>query len=1314
MLYALLPVVLFLATFQVFLYFIKPTVEKFVLSQLESYSEKNLAYKISAKNFDFSLVAPRALLNEVSFQPLDKNYPALTVRQIRLNLDFFQLLGGRIFFSSLAIHDVGVSLNIATEKQKKDLVKNPEIPTELIFKMLKKIPLRQINLSQIHPDIFFPDLKTRITTTIPRMSLTLTQSTLAMAIEQSQVHIVGPHQQVTDMQLYLDTLVTPKSLQIENFILRGLGSSVRLKGFFTKWDQILIKPQGNINYEIVASMAEIKTLFAFFPQIPWPALEGSLQSAGEFDFNGLETSRGGFFINGMGLSFQGFEIGKIQLSALLGPGEISIPRLEVEHSAGVAKIEKGVLKYQMQPFSAKLRLDAESPNMDIHRLLKAIHVGDLNLDLEIQPKLTCDGTLVPNLDWGCSGKIHASNLEVRSGREKSSTIVRLKKFSADGKFTVDREKVTYQAGAHWGSNHGESDGVIAYQSGFKINYRTLKPANLAEVDALSHFKVEGLADLSGTTEGNSKTATFFVDLSGQNLAFENYLLGQAQGKLRYQSGHLFFENMSGLARTSPYQAELDIDLQEATLSVTAQSTHLELADLQNALQRIATVPFEALGRGQLQVTAQGPIDLSELSYDISSHFKKVKISGEYFDDFNFSLAAEQGHVQVRDIFLMKNSSLIRMTGTVDPQGITNLAVKGEKINLEESDWFSKLGNISGLLDFDVEIRKQILFPLVNLKGHLSELALEDQIFPDSYLSFIISREKIDGSVSLLGNRLQSNFSIPFKDNLPMKFQAKAKDWNFSTFFALFGNSQKLSDYDSALTANIDLESGSGSFLKSSGQISIDQIFLQKEDNRIENKGLMLISADQGKFTSKSFVLQGRQTELELISDESTVENLNLKIKGNTSLSLFVIFFSFMEELSGLGKIDLNIKGPLVKPDILGFASLDSVYLKIKNLVHAFEKGSVQAQFSKSNVVFERIQAQFAGGKLKGDGQMEIRGPQDIPLDISADFENVSLNIPEHFKTYGNGELQISGNWFPFKLSGNYYVDRGYIDKEFGDDAFAAPSTLNVPTFLINPTIDPLELDLKVDLTKAVQIKNSQAVGQLTGQLMVQGPPQKAGLTGKINFDKATVLNVRDKSFETNIGTLQFKGEREINPILYFSARSRVSDYDVNLLVQGTAKEPLVSFSSSPPLSDKELISLLAFGATSSRLEKQAASRDQENNLSYQIGTAIVANNPVTKNIQQTLGVNFSFSSAYDDTKNISKQKATVTKPLGKNLSASASRLRGEQSSTEVKLEYSINSNVSAIATWESRDPSENKASVDTQKPTESVFGLDLDFRKEFK
>jgi len=215
--------------------------------------------------------------------------------------------------------------------------------------------------------------------------------------------------------------------------------------------------------------------------------------------------------------------------------------------------------------------------------------------------------------------------------------------------------------------------------------------------------------------------------------------------------------------------------------------------------------------------------------------------------------------------------------------------------------------------------------------------------------------------------------------------------------------------------------------------------------------------------------------------------------------------------------------------------------------------------------------------------------------------------------------------------------------------------------------------------------------------------------------KGTKALFRDKVFEVQSANVKFANENDINPELYVSARSRISEYDINMVIQGRAKDPVVRLSSVPPLSDQDIISLIALGVRSQTLEKQVgeANKAREATMGALLTEAVTQMEGV-RQFQKKTGVEIQITSSYDDTKKVSIQRFTLSRKLSEKVRASATQTAGALSSQEYTLQYNFTESLSAIGRFEDRKYNNNSGEIQEEKQDQSILGLDLEFKKEFK
>jgi translocation and assembly module TamB len=917
--------------------------------------------------------------------------------------------------------------------------------------------------------------------------------------------------------------------------------------------------------------------------------------------------------------------------------------------------------------------------------------------------------------------VSGDQLEVRSGEKKSDIIAWLDHFEANGGVTVTRSAVSYKTQLKIGQDSGTSDGVISYRDGFKINYATDNLLHFENVKQLAGLKLEGAAAIKGSTQGDSHAATFAMSLNGQNVVFEDFQLGAPTTALRYESGHLFFDNLQGLIGASHYTGAVDVDLVKHRVAGKVSANTFDVQDMLSVFSRRFQMPVSFSGTGSLNAVVEGPFKLGELSYDLNVTLFPGMVAGETYDHAEVSLHSDAGHLRVEKAVISKNKSRIVATGTGLPNGDIDINFHGSDFLLEESENISYLGaNIAGNLNFDMRLKGFILAPDVRLTGKFTQTYVEEQELPESDFDVNFFKESVSGKTSLAGGKLLADFTFPYVESAPFHLKLNAKDWNYSTLFALIGGGSLLNDYEAGITGTLDLNAERGGFFAATGEGQVDQLYLKRGTLTLSNRGTMTLSMKNGSTTLNNFVLRDHQGSfLEMKGHDFTKEKLNVRLDGSVNMRLLQIFVPFLEDLSGQAHIGVDVAGKIEAPEVLGNANIENGYVKIKGFPHPLQRIQSQVEFSQSKVMINSFNGALAGGTFSGDGTVLLSGLRNIPVNIKAHVDNVSLNVPDKVHTNGSGDLTFSGNWFPYALSGTYHVSGGLMEMELTDGGTSNKLKQSdyLPKVILQSAFEPVVLDVNVILDHPLPVKNSMMEGAVTGQLQVKGPPDQPVLLGKINAEKGMKIIFRDKTFDVQSANVQFNNPREINPELYATAFTRINEYDINILVQGTAKDPIVRLSSMPPLSQPDIVSLIALGiiSQSNVLERQTENSQQQATSNVQLGAAVFSNLKPVKDLQQQFGVDFQVSSVYDDTRNTSTQTITLSKKLSERLKASASRLTGETDATAFKLQYSITPNVSAIGSYENRQVQDQSLLQTGQaNQYESILGLDLEFKKEFR
>jgi len=1299
-------------------YWAIPAGEAWALNKLQSYSEKNLPVVIQAETIKFNILKNMASVEKITVttkSDLKMYMDYAHIESVRVNLDLFQLLTGRILVSAILVDSPAARIQLDPILDKPS--KPEALPLKQVFELLEKIPVERIFVHNLNLDLQSQKLKSSAHLQGADLLLGNHLNSATLRLDVPRLNLVVANQGPVETRLDISTVLGRDNLRILRAGARYGESELVVKGEFDKFSQVMLHPrvslEGSGNFKLQEIMQQLRPMFANYKL---PPVAGSATTRLNLKINGKDQITGKMDLKTSDVSVDKFTLGNAALQGVFKGNSLIFPEIQLNHPAGTARLVDSEIHLQQ---NLDFKTTVKVSKLDLQKLMTSLNLHEIPVWLTLQGDLPCSGQIKSPIKVVCEGSVAGENLLIASEfKNPKNVIADIEKMGAKGQVEITEKAVSYKAQLQLGTNSGESSGTIDFAKGFHISYSSPR-VDFSNIRNLANFKFKGFGSLEGSTKGDSHSAVFDMKMKLQDFTFEDYYLGQLNGTLAYEKGHLLLNDLSGLLPKSSYQGSLNVDLHESRIVGRIKAPTLDLADLVKVFEAHYLFPLEVRASGSADISFSGPLNFWKLSYQLDSRFKNGHFAGESFDELILNAQSTQGNTQVQRAFLRKNAATIVALGGISPQQDLNLKVEGKNFRLDESDFISKIStNIFGILNFSSQLQGKVTEPDIALRGSITETVLDEQEAPSSFFDLKIRKSAMEGNANLFGHRIQADWLLPFS-NTPLRLRVKTVDWNYASLLSILSGNAYQNEYDSSLTADVDLQSESGQWRKSTGNIHVKNLFLKRGHLSFRNPDPIQVRVDNGKIRIQNFNLEGPQNSIQLRGQDFTLDNMNVNLVANTELRLFHMLFPFLDDLGGSIQASATVSGSLLKPQILGSLTTNNSFVKIKGLPHPIERIQAEVNFSQTKVLINSIKAQMAGGLVSADGNITINEYRNIPTSIRLNLDGVNLNIPEKVRTSGSAELMISGKWFPFLLSGTYRVSSGIFEREFTEGEVSALSTrqsIYLPKILRQSSFDSLLLDVQILFEKSFLVKNSLVDGAVQGNLQVKGSISDPILIGRLQTDKNTKLIFKDKAFDVQTANVLFNNPSEINPEIYVSAQARVNDYDIMILAQGPAKNlKSIRLTSVPPLPEQDIISLLALGVTSSRSEYSGSQgREQQVQAGYELGFAIMAQ-PINKEFQNRLGVNVQLSSSFDSTRNISVPKVTFSRKLSNKVNASASRSLGaDTNDVEVKLRYLINNNVSAIGSYESSQTTQGGQGVTNSAREKNFFGLDLEFRRDFK
>jgi translocation and assembly module TamB len=298
------------------------------------------------------------------------------------------------------------------------------------------------------------------------------------------------------------------------------------------------------------------------------------------------------------------------------------------------------------------------------------------------------------------------------------------------------------------------------------------------------------------------------------------------------------------------------------------------------------------------------------------------------------------------------------------------------------------------------------------------------------------------------------------------------------------------------------------------------------------------------------------------------------------------------DMSGPLAVGADISGRLADPVIRGSLKTQNARLESQVTGMVIDHVASQARFSGPQLIFSQIAGQTAGGgAVSGNGSITFAGGKTL-LNLSFSAKDALLLNRDDVAARVTGPLQLKSDGNGGVISGDLHLNKGRFQLGRASAAASVPQ-LNVRETGLAPedvievaNLHPWKLDLKLTGSN-LQVTGLGINSRWTTNLQIGGLADAPRFTGRAELVQGN-YDFAGRSFRLDRGVIRFRGESPPNPLLDIHAEAQVQGLDASVIVQGTGLKPEITFASTPPLPQDELLSRILFGTSITNLSAPEA------------------------------------------------------------------------------------------------------------------------------
>ena len=790
-----------------------------------------------------------------------------------------------------------------------------------------------------------------------------------------------------------------------------------------------------------------------------------------------------------------------------------------------------------------------------------------------------------------------AQFDVESDFLKSLHLDYLKKGLLSGKLGIrgiiaQGEKMNLSAEAKVKNEAGilslNAEGTIAENNylNLKINASGINLEELGEI--LNYQEIKGVAGFTGQLSGLLDNLKIKGEIEAEEGQISKLPFDYLEGKIDYQSSKLKLEELVFKDEGLGLKGNGSIDFTEGEDTEANFVFKVEQADI-DYLAKLYNYDFPLSGLAQGEIVIEGIWPKIIARGDLG--LKDINLANYRANSGSLIFVLENNKIKVENMVLNSGKAQLYAQGEVNLVEGLPLDLRVNFLNQDSSYLISNfvqsdlINRFRGKATGSLEIKGNYASPDLYLSALIEDVQLEGVALN----SIEVKLDKIGPLVRInrlklsqrKGELVAGGWINLDEDNKNLDIHLSADNVDLSQLSSLFNFEEEIKglvNFKAEVTGGIDLPNISFSAKIEKGEfqdfifdnltfealynqdiLEVKQFVLDKEGHQIKGNGQV----------PYKFSFMGKEKITPSLAEIPINFILTLE---NTDLSFISMFFKEdIKQIQGLTNAELELSGTLNQPVLNGSITLTDGEVELYELPAKINALNVSLQLEDNLVNIEDINFQIDRYRIYTSGEFALKNLQPQDLDIKIWTNKEEILYQDIFKAQADLKAKLTGLFTSPRVEGILTLSQAELNwKDSNKDIPLNPSELL--SKLINFKGD---IDLEVNILDDFIAKTNDFNLKLEGGLKVQGALSAPRLNGGLKIKQGYIAFL-DKKFRVFDGKVIFVDSTGEDMILDIRAKTEIDDIEVFLDVSGILAQPTVTLSSSPVLSESEIISLLMF------------------------------------------------------------------------------------------------------------------------------------------
>jgi hypothetical protein len=872
-------------------------------------------------------------------------------------------------------------------------------------------------------------------------------------------------------------------------------------------------------------------------------------------------------------------------------------------------------------------------------------------------------------------------------------------------------------------------GGVGGAKGFDITGTTEAIDIGKEVGAISGSALLGQGSATVHVHGPNTAVLIDFTVKQKNVVFGKFDFGNAEGTVTYddENNQILLTGIKGQKGTANYTAEGRVDVgEEDKIELEANFGESDPNDIfaifKEQLKAVTWIPYGMTGliTGHAKVGGGYNKGLSSLKIDANVDGKNLNYKGEMLHELSVTAALDKAVLKAKINRARKYETAI--AGQIEynlDNDVMKYSLSAPKGKLRSLDFLTSTGfPIDGLFSASSEGEGKWETLVSKSRFEISSGYMRSRTIPNLLITYDTAADKSDLHVTA-GPQVDFKARI---SNLPRGTSTaslKIADANFDYMLCAFSR-RNCTDPDLAFTysANGQFSWLGSDWIHLSGNGKVDAFDLVKSGYEAKITAPTTFTVNNGEIETQRFHLEGEDTKLNLkFGGKADGSVVSAKIDGQSSLRLLEFVNPLIEEAKGRVDVNFTLNGSTNEAKYSGSAALVNGFLRMSGLDAPVDTLNGKLRFEDSRITLENVNGQLGGGPAQVNGAVDIYLNRPPRFDLELILANNRIKFfPVSYAEVADGKLTFAGDKPPYLLGGSVKMKRVVMRNDFDLGGQKGLQNARYLPEKVAGAKSFYEIRIRANADGGISVENNLLDAEFRGEVTLLNTFEFPQILARAELVRGKLL-FRSTPFTLDHAYIRAPNPEFFNPQFSVGGTATVDTYRISIFASGTVDKPKITLSSSPALSQEDIVSLLAFG-----YKGEDARRINPNDTSAitysEVGSILLDQLKLNQNLQSK-GIKVTVSPSFGngeaniirrDANTQAAPKVSLQTQILKNLDATFGGTLGsnQAQALDAKLEYRLSRKAAIGAVYE-----KIPTGLDATETRES-YGGDLKFRWGFK